>query len=112
MNYPPPPQYGAPYGYPAYGPPQDHPQAVTILILGILGLLLCQFLGPVAWVMGKKALNEIDASGGAIGGRGSVQAGYICGIISSVLLILSILFIVVMVILAASGALDSSSSTY
>ena len=112
MNYPPPPQYGSPYGYPAYGPPQDHPQAVTILILGILGLLLCQLLGPVAWVMGKKALNEIDASGGAIGGRGSVQAGYICGIIASVLLILSILFVVVMVILAASGALDSSSSTY
>ncbi|MET8872490.1 DUF4190 domain-containing protein [Nocardia sp. NPDC004604] len=111
MNYPPPPPYGSPYGYPAYGP-QDHPQAITIMILGILGLLLCQFLGPVAWVMGKKALNEIDASGGAIGGRSSVMAGYVCGIVSSILLILTILFIITMVILTVLGVLDSSSSTY
>ncbi|WP_062993344.1 DUF4190 domain-containing protein [Nocardia anaemiae] len=108
MNYPPPPQYGSPYGYPAYGPPQDHPQAVTIMILGILGLLMCQVLGPIAWVMGKKALNEIDASGGAIGGRGSVQAGYICGIIASILLILTLAFVIIIAVFAVIGASSSS----
>ncbi|MFX0574077.1 DUF4190 domain-containing protein [Nocardia nepalensis] len=112
MNYPPPPQYGPSYGYPAYGPPPDHPQATTVMILGILSLLLCQIIGPVAWVMGKKALNEIDASGGAIGGRSSVMAGYICGMIASILLILTILFIIFIVVLAAIGALDSTSSSY
>jgi uncharacterized membrane protein YjgN (DUF898 family) len=112
MTYPPPPQYGPSSGYPAYGPPPDHPQAITVMILGILSLVLCQIIGPVAWVMGKKALNEIDASGGAIGGRSSVMAGYICGMIASILLILTILFIILMVVLAAIGALGSTSSSY
>lgn len=68
--------YGAPqpYGYAqpyGYGPQQDHPQATTILVLGILSLVMCGILGPFAWSMGKKALAEIDASGGMIGGRGT-----------------------------------------
>ncbi|MFD0365401.1 DUF4190 domain-containing protein [Nocardia sp. GCM10030253] len=109
MSYPPPPpQYGySPYGY---GPPQDHPQATTVMILGILGLVFCQILGPFAWVMGKKALNEIDASGGTIGGRSNVMVGYVCGIISSVLIIVSLLFVVFFVILGVTGVLDSNSS--
>ncbi|WP_330233484.1 DUF4190 domain-containing protein [Nocardia sp. NBC_00508] len=112
MSYPP---QQPPYGYPAYGaygPPPDHPQAATILILGILSLVLCQIMGPFAWVMGKRALNEIDASGGAIGGRGNVNAGYICGIIATALLCLSILFIVLFVVLGLVGAFSGSSSSY
>ncbi|WP_406234252.1 DUF4190 domain-containing protein [Nocardia sp. NBC_01009] len=110
MSYPPPPppQYGySPYGY---GPPQEHPQATLILILGILGLAFCQVLGPFAWVMGKKALNEIDASGGAMGGRSNVMVGYVCGIIGSVMIIVSLLVVVFVVVLGVAGALDSSSS--
>lgn len=61
-----------------------------MLVLGILSLVLCQFLGPVAWVMGKNALKEIDASGGGIGGRSNVKVGYICGIIATVLLVIGI----------------------
>ncbi|MCP9622326.1 DUF4190 domain-containing protein [Nocardia otitidiscaviarum] len=78
------------YGYPAYGygPPPDHPQATTILVLGILGLVLCQLLGPVAWIMGSKARREIDASGGTLGGRGNVTAGYVCGIVATCLMLL------------------------
>ncbi|WP_327110700.1 DUF4190 domain-containing protein [Nocardia sp. NBC_01730] len=111
MSYPPqPPPYGY-QAYGAYGPPPDHPQATTILILGILGLALCQLMGPFAWVMGKRALNEIDASGGAIGGRGNVNAGYICGIIASVLLILSLLVVGLVVVLGVLGVLEGSSSS-
>ncbi len=61
-----------------------------MLVLGILSLVLCQLLGPVAWIMGKNALKEIDASGGGIGGRGNVKVGYICGIIATVLLVIGI----------------------
>ena len=51
----PPPTPG--YGAPAYGPPPpNHPQAVTILVLGILSLVLCGFLGIPAWVMGSAVL--------------------------------------------------------
>ncbi|MEU1995834.1 DUF4190 domain-containing protein [Nocardia gamkensis] len=110
MSYPP----QQPYGYPAYGAygPQDHPRATTILILGILSLVLCQFIGPVAWVMGKRALNEIDASGGTIGGRGNVNAGYICGIIATALMCLTLLFLLLLLVLGLVGAFAGSSSGY
>lgn len=120
---PPPPGYGqgpygqSPYGQPAYGqpgygqppygqagygyqPPRDHPKATTALVLGILALVLCQILGPFAWVMGRKAVKEIDASGGALGGRGQATAGWICGLVATIILLLSILFMVVVVVLA------------
>ncbi|MEV0356462.1 DUF4190 domain-containing protein [Nocardia sp. NPDC050697] len=106
MTYPPP-------GYPQqpYFRPPDHPQATTIIIVGVLGLVLCQFLGPVAFVMGGKALKEIDNSGGAIGGRSTVLAGYICGIIGTVILVLTILVIVVAIIIAVVAG-TSTTSTY
>lgn len=89
----PPPGYGAPIQY-----APDHPKATTSLVLGILGVVLCQVLGPFAWAMGKKTLDEIDASQGRLGGRGAAQAGYILGIVGTVLLALSVLLIVVYVI--------------
>ncbi|MET8799327.1 DUF4190 domain-containing protein [Nocardia sp. NPDC004568] len=103
MSYPPPA-----YGYPAYGPPPpDHPQATTVLILGIVGMMFCQVCAPVAWIMGRRALAEIDASGGTVGGRSNVMVGYILGIIGSVLLILAVLaviaYIVFMVVLINSA---------
>jgi hypothetical protein len=91
MSYPPQPPYGTPppYGY-GYPVPPNHPQATTILVLGILGCVCCSPCGPFAWVMGHRALKEIDSSGGTVGGRGRVLAGYICGIIATVLLILGV----------------------
>lgn len=94
MSYPPPA-----YGYPAYGPPPpDHPQATTVLILGIVGMMFCQVCAPFAWVMGRRTLNEIDASGGTVGGRSNVMVGYILGIIGSVLLILGLLAVVAYIV--------------
>ena len=100
MSYPPQPPPGArpPYGY-GYPAPADHPQAVTILVLGILGLVLCQLIGPFAWVMGRRALREIDSSGGTIGGRGLVMAGYVCGIAASALFVLFAVFAVIYVVI-------------
>ena len=94
---PPWPSYGAP-GYPPLSPP-DHPKAVTALVLGTLGLIACQVLSPFAWAMGKKTVAEIDASGGRLGGRGQAQAGYILGVIGSVLLGLGALFLLGMLLL-------------
>ncbi|AYF79535.1 DUF4190 domain-containing protein [Nocardia yunnanensis] len=83
------------------GPPPDHPQAVVVLILGILSLVFCQLIGPVAWVMGSRARKEIQASGGAVGGSGMVNAGWICGIIASSLMILAVLFFVLLAVVGA-----------
>jgi hypothetical protein len=131
---PPPPQYGQPayggqpqgyeqqpqgYGQqpPGYGqPPQaypaagyavpDHPKATTSLILGILGIVLCSVIAPFAWRIGKSTVDEIDASNGQLGGRGSAQAGYIMGIIGTILLGLALLFLVfwLIIVVVAVGS--------
>ena len=106
--YPPPgqPPYGYPQGYP-YAPP-EHPKATTSMVLGILGLVMCQIVSPFAWSIGKQTLNEIDASGGRLGGRGQAQAGYILGIVGTVLLILGVLFFI---LAAVTGGLSFEAGT-
>lgn len=108
MSMPPPPPgpgygYGSPYGSPYGG--YEHPQGTTILVLGILGLVVCQLLGPVAWVMGNNAMAEIDRNPMAYTNRSTVQAGRICGIIATALTALFILFSV----LAFAGAFAASA---
>ncbi|HQR26655.1 MAG TPA: hypothetical protein PLP61_06395 [Nocardioides sp.] len=68
---------------PSYPSRAQHPRATTVLVLGVLGLVLCNILGPFAWVMGNRVVAEIDASGGALTGRESAVAGRICGIIGT-----------------------------
>jgi hypothetical protein len=105
MSMPPPPPapgYGSPYGSPYGG--YEHPQGTTILVLGILSLVVCQLLGPVAWVMGNNAIAEIDRNPMAYTNRGTVQAGRICGIIATALTALFVLFIVLLMAAAASSA--------
>jgi hypothetical protein len=104
--------YGAPY-QPAYagGLLPDHPSTTTALVLGIIGLAGLLFCGgitlvlsPVAWLVGAKAVREIDSSPGRYGGRDRAQAGRIMGIIGTVLLVLAILAIVAIIALVvASG---------
>ncbi|MEV4801603.1 DUF4190 domain-containing protein [Nonomuraea sp. NPDC049421] len=97
------------YGPGYYGPPpQSHPNGTTILVLGILSLVVCGVLGPFAWVMGNKALQEIDSSGYVYENRGQIQAGRICGIIGSIWLIL----LVVLFGLALTLGLVASFSSY
>lgn len=108
--------YGqAPYGQPPVGPVApgyppyatmsgpDHPQATTVLVLGILGLVLCQVLSPFAWAMGNRVVREIDASMGRQSGRGSANAGRICGIVGTVLLGLGLAFVLLFVVVALVG---------
>lgn len=104
MSYPtlPPP------GYPVARP--DHPRATTALVLGIIGIAACPVLGPFAWSIGGKAVKEIDASGGAYGGRGQAQAGYIMGIIGTVLLGLYVLLVALWLILIVIAGVASTTS--
>ena len=54
---------------------QEDSQATTILVLGILSLVVCQILGPIAWVMGNNELAGIDAGRRPPQNRGTAQAG-------------------------------------
>jgi hypothetical protein len=95
--HPQPGPYGAPYS-PAYagGVVPDHPSATTAMVFGILGLVglaICQvllFFSPVAWVMGARAVREIDANPGRYAGRDKAVAAKVMGIIGTVALVLGI----------------------
>lgn len=80
----------------------DHPQATTIFVLGLLSIVMMPILGIVALVMGKKARAEVQA--GTYRDSSMLNAGWIMGIIGTLLLalgvvIFTIYFIAIFVIL-------------
>lgn len=81
---PTPPQVG-PYPHTETGPhpgtatPQPHPQATTVLVLGIVGLVLCGAVGIPAGLMGTRVLREIDSQPGRYSGRSRVSVGRTLG---------------------------------
>lgn len=83
-------------------------RGVMILVLGILGLVVCQPIGIAAWVMGNGDLREMDAGRMDPEGRGLTQAGKICGIISVVLLVVGIA-VTLLIFLGAIGAAGMSA---
>ena len=66
-------------------------RGTLILVLGILGLIICGPLAIVAWILGSGDLKAMDAGTMDPAGRGNTQAGRICGIIGTILLILGLL---------------------
>ena len=68
-----------------------------ILALGILSMIVCAPLGIVAILMGRGDLAKIDTGQRDPEGRTSTQAGYICGIIGTILLVLQIAGVVLFV---------------
>lgn len=80
------------------GKPVEHPYATAVLFLGAVSLLCFGLTGPVAWAMGKRALDQIDESGGAYGGRIQVVVGYTLGVIGTILAVLmALLFFLVFI---------------
>jgi ABC-type Fe3+ transport system permease subunit len=107
--------YGAPppsgyYGQPGYGGmPQQHGSATTALILGVLSFVCCGLLGIPAFIIGKRAEREIQASRGALTGEGLAKAGWILGLIAMILMILTVLLLA---ILFTGGVMTSDGSGY
>ncbi len=89
-------------------------RGALILVLGILSIVLCPFLGPAAWIMGKGDMQKISQGLMDREGRGLTQAGMICGIVGSVFLVLWVLYIVFVIVLgvglAAAGAAGGAGS--
>jgi hypothetical protein len=82
-------------------------RGTLILVLGILGLVLCGFLGIAAWVMGNGDLKQMDAGTMDPSGRSITNAGRICGIIGTILMVLGALVGIAFFLLAALGAVAS-----
>ena len=63
------------------------------LVLGIVAIVCCGLLGPVAWILGKQELNAIAAGQSPASGEGVAKAGMILGIIATVLLAFGLLWV-------------------
>lgn len=88
-------------------------RGTLILVLGIIGIVACQILGPIAWIMGNSDLQKMAAGTMDPEGQGMTNAGKICGIVATVLLILGVIFAILWFVLfagvvaaGASGALE------
>ena len=68
--------------------------AVVVLVLGILSVVVCGVLGPIAWWMGKRELDSIARGELPASGLGMTKAGYICGIVGTVLFALTLVWVV------------------
>ncbi len=112
-NPPPaPPQYSAaappPGGYQVYGQAQAamvnpfEARGNNVMILGILSLVCCGILGPIAWVQGNGIKGEAESAGWPE--PGNSKAGRICGIVSTCLLAVGVAFYAIAFIAAAAGS--------
>ena len=75
----------------------------VVFVLGLLSLLCCQILGPVAWIMGNNYVNECYAFGIQPDGLG--QAGRILGMVGTAIFVLGIVIRVALCFVG--GATDS-----
>ncbi len=97
----------APYGTQFAPPLPDHPQAQLSLILGILGVIGVTVLSPFAWAIASKARKEVAANPGVYSATGNLTAGWVLGIIGTVLLglaLVGILFFVLVIFVASANA--------
>ncbi|MGC4042852.1 MAG: hypothetical protein QM758_03535 [Armatimonas sp.] len=68
------------------------PNGTLILVLGILGIVCLPILAPIAWVMGNNGMALLNSGQGDEAQRSNVNAGRICGIVGTVLLILGVIW--------------------
>ena len=105
---PPTPGYQQPVG--AYGGGgQQNAKALWSMILGILSLVCCGlFTGIPAIILGHMGKKEIDLAPGQTG-RGMAQAGFIMGIIGTVLSVVGfVIYAVIVAEMISSGEFDGS----
>ena len=91
-------------------PQQQASNAVAALVLGILSIVFCPLCGPVAWVLGRNAEREVDASRQRLGGRGLATAGKILGIIGTVFVVGLIVLLGLAIALSGDGS--TTTTTY
>ncbi len=68
-------------------------QAITALVLGILGVTCCGIAAPIAWYIGNQELQSIQAGTSPAAGEGLAKAGKIMGMIGTGLMVLWLLWI-------------------
>jgi Domain of unknown function (DUF4190) len=87
MTIPPPP--------PAAAQPQSSSaQAITALVLGILGIIpCCHLVAPIAWVLGYLERKAIREGRAPAAGDGIALVGMVLGIIGTIFLVVGTLWL-------------------
>ena len=83
-------------------------RGTLILVLGILSLIVCAPIGIAAWLMGNGDLTLMDSGQMDPTGRSLTNAGRICGIVATILLILGVLCGILIFGLGILGAAGSA----
>jgi hypothetical protein len=83
-------------------------RAVIALVLGILSLVCCSPLGPVAWYLGNEELKAIQAGTVPDTNRVMAQIAMILGIIGTILLAFLFLWFIFLGGMATLGSLAGS----
>jgi len=89
-------------------PYPEQSQATTALVLGILGIVICQILAPFAWSMGNKEMQAIDAGRRPPENRGTANAARILGIVGTVLLGIAIIGVILFFTVFSIAAVTTS----
>lgn len=84
-----------PYLNPNY-PRPDHPNATSSIVLGVIGFFV-PFLSPVALALAARGRKDVREHPGVYAGEGNLTAGYVIGIIGTVLLAFYVLIMLVMI---------------
>ncbi|MFT4218111.1 MAG: DUF4190 domain-containing protein [Micropruina sp.] len=88
-----------------YHEPAEHPNAISALVLGVLGIVTLfvafPFLSPVAWYLGAKARRDMRLQPGRYRRSGALTTGYVLGIIGTLIALVFITIIVIGVALFA-----------
>ncbi len=91
------------------GQPQSaSTQAIASLVLGILSLICCPLLAPIAWFIGNQELKAVREGRSPAAGEGIAKAGLILGIIGTIWMILVALWIFLWGGMAVLSALANS----
>ena len=70
----------------------NNSQGTTIFVLGLLGLIVCQILAPIAWIMGNGYIQQCALEGVEPDGLG--VAGRVMGMIGTALIALNLVIVV------------------
>ena len=78
-------------------------RGTLILVLGILGFVVCGFLGIAAWLMGKRDLElmkngQMDKEGEAL-----TRVGYILGLIETILMVVTFAVVLLMIVISVAA---------
>ena len=72
----------------------------SVLVFGILGLVVCPLLGIAAWRMGTDDLREMEFGQMDPSGKDMTNAGRICGMVATGILVFQLVIIFIAVVLA------------